>query len=307
MEDVKVYKTPKQLIQVLEKKGLKFNDKKRAEKILTEINYFILSYYAFIIKDEEDSLYYKEGATFNELYLLYLFDKDIKMLFLRYIIDVENEFKNALNHLISTRYGYIDSIYLQKENYNQNNRFLKRALGNVKEQLRQYGRYNPAVQHYQEKYGYVPFWVLSKVITMGAIRGLYEVLKPEDQMRVAKHVYDQEMPHQPTEALEQMLALLVDIRNLAAHDEFVFDYSHKSACLPRLKEHDRFAIENDGRNDLLAVLISLKYVIEPRDYQKFLTKFNALIDNLVEDCNTIDRPGFLKVLKLPHNYMTLIN
>ncbi len=307
MEEVKIYKSPEELIEVLERKNLTFKDKKRAKKILTEINYFILSYYAYIIKDENDKLRYKDGATFDELYSLYLFDKDIKMLFLRYIIDIENEFKNALNHLISTKYGYIDSIYLQKENYNQNNRFVKRALGNVRDQLRQYGRKNDAVIHYQEKYGYVPFWVLSKVLTMGAIRGLFEVLKPKDQDEVAKHVYDENLPKKPVETLENMLALLVDIRNMSAHDEFVFDYTHKNACLPRLKEHDKFAIEAGGRNDLLAVLISLKYLIEPRDYLRFLTKFNALIDNLVSECDSITREYFLQVLGLPHNYMSLIN
>jgi len=307
MDDLKVYRSPKELIEILQRKGLTINKKKRAEKILTEINYFVLSYYAYIIKEPDNKDKYRQGATFNELYRLYQFDKDIKMLFLKYIIDVENEFKNALNHLISTKYGYNDRDYLRIENFDQHNRFTKRALGNVKEQLRQYGRRNDAVIHYQEKYGYVPFWVLSKVITMGAIRGLYEVLKPKDQMAIAKHVYDLELPNDPTYALEQMLALLVDIRNMSAHDEFVFDFKHKSACLPRLKEHDKFAIESEGRNDLLAVLISLKYVIEPRDYQVFLTKFNARIDTLVENCPSISREYFLSILDLPHNFMTLFN
>jgi len=296
MEDVKVYKTPDQLIEIMLAKGLTIKDKKKAKKILTEVNYFILTYYSEILKDKNGR--FIKGATFEELHQIYIFDKDIKMLFLRILLDIENQFKTALNELISTRYGYRETAYLRDENYDKHNPHVKRCIHNIESQIEQYGKKNEAVAYYKDKYGYIPFWVLTKILTLGNIKNLFDILRPKDKLQVTKHIYDLELPTNPVETLQEMLYIFVDLRNKCAHDEFVFDYQHSHAMLPPLKEHKSIENPNIGHNDLLAFIISLKYVCQYEVYTNFLESFNKLLDNLDKASTLFDKDDYMRILSL---------
>ena len=42
-----------------------------------------------------------------------------------------------------------------------------------------------AVKHYMDKYGYVPLWVLSKVMTFGKLNSFYACMLEEEKTKVA--------------------------------------------------------------------------------------------------------------------------
>ena len=47
---------------------------------------------------------YKEGAYFSELYALYLFDRELKNIFIKYILEIENNIKAVISHDLACRF-----------------------------------------------------------------------------------------------------------------------------------------------------------------------------------------------------------
>ena len=65
---------------------------------------------------------------------------------------------------------------------------MEKSLNTIKSQRRLYGEQNTAVKYYKDHYGYVPFYVLSKCLTFGAIKKLYNVMKQSDQSTICNEI-----------------------------------------------------------------------------------------------------------------------
>ena len=58
---------------------------------------------------------YLSGTEFKEIYALYLFDRELRNIFIRYILEIENNVKSVLAHDFSQKYGY--NNYLKITNF----------------------------------------------------------------------------------------------------------------------------------------------------------------------------------------------
>ena len=58
---------------------------------------------------------YLPGTKFEEIYALYLFDRELRNIFIRYILEIENNVKSVLAHEFSRKYGYDN--YLKVANF----------------------------------------------------------------------------------------------------------------------------------------------------------------------------------------------
>ncbi len=58
---------------------------------------------------------YKGGANFNELYSLFLFDRGLKNVFIKYILEIESNVKAIISHDFSKKYGHDN--YLKVSNF----------------------------------------------------------------------------------------------------------------------------------------------------------------------------------------------
>ena len=68
----KDYKTPRELVTLLENRGLIINDRQKAQLYLESIGYYRLSAYMHpLLKTPKILHLYKEGATFNKVMMLY--------------------------------------------------------------------------------------------------------------------------------------------------------------------------------------------------------------------------------------------
>ena len=54
----------------------------------------------------------------------------------------------------------------------------------MKRQIRVHGRKHTATMHYMDNYGYIPMWILVKVLSLGIISELYNILKLEDKLQI---------------------------------------------------------------------------------------------------------------------------
>ena len=84
---MKEYKNNEELIDYLISKNVIVNDKEKALKNIEKYSYYsIINGYKAVFKDENNN--YKENTTFEEIFALYEFDKNIKAIFLKYILEI---------------------------------------------------------------------------------------------------------------------------------------------------------------------------------------------------------------------------
>lgn len=102
----KTYKTTDELIDILESKNVSINDKKIAKYYIEKYSYYsIVNSYKWIFKEDNK---YKENASFEEIFAMYKFDKNLKIILLKYILEVESIIKTKIANLFAkNRYNSI--------------------------------------------------------------------------------------------------------------------------------------------------------------------------------------------------------
>ena len=77
----KPYTNSHDLVSLLQSRGLTVSDPNRAERYLDFIGYYRLSAYMYpLLQIPKDLHQYKQGATFNQVMMLYRFDKKLRLL-----------------------------------------------------------------------------------------------------------------------------------------------------------------------------------------------------------------------------------
>lgn len=307
MNQVKEYKEANEIINILKSRGMSFSQPNVALKKLNEINYFFLKGYQNILLDNNNI--YKENCDFSELINLYFFDKELKALLLEYLLDIEQKIKTAISDIISFKYGINDKKYMQAKNYDQNSPYLDSTLKTIKSQRKIYGEKNEAVKHYKTKYNIIPFYVLAKCLTFGAIRKLFNVMKQVDQDYICNKILSQTITKRKISKVKQIIGLISDVRNMCAHDEIVFNFSHKSIDIGLFPEHSYFSIKKNkegnmiqGRKDMFALLLCMKYLMSRTSYNKMIQKMESLVSKTVKRSKVYTKNELLDYMNLPYDF-----
>ena len=107
-------------------------------------------------------------------------------------------------------------------------------------------------------------------------------------------------------SLFNSMQLLVDYRNKTAHDEIVYNAKHRKIILSKLKEHKKFTLKNnEGLNDLLGVLISIKNILPKDKFNIMINDMDKLIKQFIKDNDILKLEDLLKEMNLPSNYLDL--
>lgn len=291
---------------------MSFSQKQRAKRLLNENNYYCITAYKnlFYKKDERK---YRDDVDFEDLYEVYSFDKALKTTILKHLLFVEQKIKTALSNQISTKYGVDEKKYLKSVNFDKTSPFLDQNLNKIRKQTRTFGGKNTAVRHYKEKHGFIPFWVLSKCLTMGVIRDFLYILKPSDQSVIIDSLLERTIDNKPVKKAKSMIALFSDIRNMCTHDEMLCSYVHERITIPPLPEHNCVKCKRNkngepiqGRSDILALIISIKYFVNRTMYNEFIQNISSCINkcyNRIKHCVT--KEEFLNYIGLPEDYESL--
>lgn len=308
----KVFKSTDELIAILEEKGLSFSQKQRAKRLLNENNYYCITAYKNLFYKKGERVY-RDGVDFEDLYAVYSFDKALKTTILKHLLFIEQKIKTALSNQISIKYGVDEKKYLRTANFDQTSPFLQENLTKIRKQARKFGSKNTAVRHYKDKHGFIPFWVLSKCLTMGVIRDFLYILKPTDQNIIIDNLLEKKITVKPVKKAKSMIALFADVRNMCAHDEMLSSYVHERITIPPLPEHDLIKCKRtksgeliQGRSDILALIICIKYFVNRTMYNEFIQNISSCINrcyNKISHC--ISKDEFLNYIGLSEDYESL--
>ena len=300
----KIFKTIDEQTDILKKKGLIINDEKKTREILLRENYFFISGYRHLFMNKEDKDKFLPGTTFEELYATFLFDRAIRNTFFKNILIVENNIKSITSYQLSKKYGFREKDYLNPNNFSQDSlqsRQVYDVLNKVKRQIRVNGRKHTATFHYIEHYGYIPFWILVKVLSFGIMAEFYDILKYEDQAEISKFY------NVSPEILGTYLSLLSNFRNVCAHEDILYDH-RTQRVIPDSKFHRLLNIPKDedgyiyGKNDLFSLVIMLKVMLSKDDFDEMITEISREVENLDKIVNTVPLDTILNRIGFPNNW-----
>lgn len=306
----KTFKTLDEQIEILKIKGLVINDYDRAKEILFRENYFFISGYRHLFMANKKDNQFIEGTTFEELYAMFTFDRKIRNIFFSFILVVENNLKSIISYQLSKKYGYRDKEYLNPKNFTQDvmkSRQVRDILNKMRRQIRVNGRQHTATLHYIDNYGYIPMWILVKVLSFGIISELYNILKLEDQIAIAD-IYGLDV-----DTLSTYLSLVANYRNICAHEEVLYEH-RTQRVIPDSKYHRDLDIEVDnedeyiyGKNDLYAIVIILKQLLTKDEFRDFINQIGYEVDVLDGKVDTVSLNGILNQIGFPDNWRNIVD
>ncbi len=301
---IKTFKTIDEQIEILKSKGLKIDDIEYAKSILLRENYFFLSGYRHsFLKSPKDRMFLP-GTDFKELHALFNFDRQIRNIFFKNILIVENNAKSIFSYQLSRKYGIKEKDYLNPSNFDRSNdksRQVNDLLKKIKRQIRVNGGQHSATMHYMTNYGYVPFWVVVKVLSFGLISELFTIMKREDQKDIA------ELYGISVEALLVYLPILANFRNLCAHEDIMYDHRTQRS-IDDNKYHAYLNIPKTdgeyiyGKDDLFALIIILKQLLSKEDFTLLINELSYELDILDGKIDTIELDKILDRMGIPANF-----
>ena len=306
----KEFKTLDEQLGIFKSKGLTINDEEEARNILLKENYFFINGYRRVLMVSSKEKKFVKGSTFDELYAIFMFDRELRNILFKNLLIIENNIKSIISYKLSIKYGYKEKNYLKESNFTTDNKDKRRVsdvINKMKRQIRVNSQNHSATLHYITNYGYIPLWVLVKVLSFGLINELYGILKPEDQKEIAD-LYGIEM-----EDMEVYLSLLANYRNLCAHEDIVFDHRTQK-YISNTKYHNELKIKQDefgeyikGKNDIFALIIILKQMLTKDEFMHMMDEINLKLQDLTWQIKSVKIEKLYDTLGFPGNYMDLIN
>ena len=302
--NIKSFKTLDEQVEILKDKGLVIDDVDYAKDILLRENYFFISGYRHLFLKTPRDRRFIDGTNFRELYALFNFDRQIRNVIFKNLLIIENNLKSIFSYQLSKKYGYREKNYLNPKNFTNAPAKTKQVndlLKKMKRQIRVNGGQHSATMHYISNYGYIPLWIVVKVLSFGIVSEMYTILKPEDQVEIAK-VFNVDADN-----LLVYLPILANYRNLCAHEDILYD--HKTQRLiDDCKYHEMLGIPKMdgeyiyGKGDLFALIIILRYMLREDEFNLMLKELSYEIDILEGKLNSISIEKVLDSIGFPTNY-----
>lgn len=304
MRNDKIFKNLDEQVDILTSKGLIINDIEKAKLVLLRENYFFISGYRHLFMENNKNRQFLKGTTFEELHAVFLFDRAMRNIFFKWILVVENNFKSITSYVLSKKYGFKDKDYLNPKNFTQDSmkqRQVRDILNKMRRQIRVNGKEHTATMHYIDNYGYIPLWILVKVLSFGIMSEFYGILKNEDQFTIAD-VYQVN-----SETLCIYLTIVANYRNICAHEEVLFNHRTQKNIpdnkyfselgIPRIDDEYKY-----GKNDLFSLIIILKKLLTKDEFKDLVNEISYEVSKLDGRVNTVSIVKILNSCGFPENW-----
>lgn len=294
---VKEFKAPNELIKILNLKGVSIKDEDNVKYLIEKYSYYsIVNSYKRIFKIGEN---YKDNASFEEIFGVYKFDKNLKIIMLKYILEIEAVIKTKIANLFAKKYGLED--YLNINNFdlkddNSNLEHIQRLIDEIKNEINKGNGKHDAITHYMDKYGFVPPWVVTKILSFGTISKFYGLMKQQDRQEISKQF------HMNDRMLKNILGNLTSVRNISAHDDRL--YTYRSTFYIRLDKTKK-SPNKPLHTNMYIVIRSLELLLENNQIKEMKSLIIKELNSLKNNLTSITINEVLKVMGFDKNYYSV--
>ncbi len=301
----KNFLTYEQQLHILEyDKQLAIPNHEYATKKLEELSYYsLIGGYKSLFKHAPSNKYI-HGVTFDELVSFYYFDEELRTLFLKYILHVERHIKSMFSYHFCEKYGEQQSMYLNINNYNhtrKNHRELLRLTHSLQKVIATPSKY-AYIEHSVNTYHNVPLWVATNALTFGQISKMYQYATTDIRTKISKN-----FQNVSEKQLHQFINIIGKCRNVCAHGERLFSF-RINETIPDTLLHQKLQINQNnnhyvyGKQDLFAVVIALRYLINNDEFRLFKTALSKLIKTVIKQCPHLTEKQLLDNMGFPANW-----
>lgn len=311
---MKGFKTFNQQLTILRSRGMIVPTDGSPKRFLEQENYYnVINGYKdlFLQKDSRGRAIvpetYLQGTHFNELKALFLFDRELRFLFLKYLLIFENSFKTAISYEFSRKYPKANS-YLEIANYRDDDpKGVLKQISILTKTIHDNVGSKSAIKHYIEDHGSVPLWVLVNYLTIGNLSYLYSALKDSEKNSIAKYYSDKyEKQYRPTnrlrissEDMESALKIFNLVRNQCAHDERLFNSDYKNIRVSNIANY--FRITNYNNRRIVVAILYLKAMLNKSYYKKFHSELNEVFSKYRNSFQTVSFDNILDIMGIDLN------
>lgn len=306
---MKEFKTFNQQLNILRKRGMIVPQDGRPKRFLEQENYYnVINGYKnlFLLKDENNNPVspeqYLPNTHFNELKALFLFDRDLRFLFLKYLLIFENSFKTTIAYEFTRKYPKANS-YLDIANYRSDNpKGVLKQISILTKTIHDNVGGSGAVRHYIEEHGSIPLWVLVNYLTIGNLAYLYSALKDSDKNEIAKYYSDKYTKQYKlstsikinTEDMESALKIFNLVRNQCAHDERLFNTDYKNIRVSNIAKI--FGITNYNNRRIVVAILYLKVLLNKNYYSNFYKELIEIFKRYNKEFKTVQFDKILNIM-----------
>ena len=306
---MKEYKTFNQQLTVLRNRGLTVPTDGSPKRFLEQENYYnvINGYKDLFLQKDASGKYvvperYIPNTHFNELKALFLFDRELRILFLKYILIFENSFKTVISHEFSKKHSKPNS-YLEIKNYvGDNPKKVLQQISILTKTIHDKVDKNGAIKHYIEEHGSVPLWVLVNYLTIGNLAYLYDILLDSDKNAIAKYYSDKykkqynerSMVRLSSEDLGSALKIINLVRNKCAHDERLYNSNFGNVRVADIARY--YGCSNYDNKRIVVAIFYLKVLLNKKYFQKFSVELNEIFKRYQNEFKTVAFTDILRIM-----------
>lgn len=237
----KPFKTIEQQMAILESRNMEVGPS--AATILRREGYYsvVNGYKAPFLartgngRDLQDE--YLDGTSFDDVYRLFRFDRDLRLTMMRYYAEAEATLKTVCAYRFSEVHQGESEPYLEPSSYRQEPKYQARILDLIDsfksmlhrppyENRKTYKR--DYIEHYATMHDETPLWVLTNFLMLGQVFKFYEYQNESMRNYIAKgfselyaESHDSVVKISP-KRLRVAYDHIKDFRNICAHDERLY-------------------------------------------------------------------------------------
>ena len=254
--------TIKQQIAQLQERGLHISNVVLAEKYLSNISYYRLGEYWYVMQEDKENHIFKPNSKFKDVVALYNFDAELRILLFDVIEKIEISLRTKLiyhlSHEIDPWWFEDESCFINKEYFNQ-------SLATLKKEIKRSQKKDVTLQKHYKKYSkqkLPPSWKTLEHTSLGNLSKIYGNLKNNIKSKkniaielgAVNHTY-----------LPSWLQSITQIRNFCAHHSRLWNRNLPSTVKLLSKPPNPWILDNKNvpkqSNKLYMHLCLMKYVL----------------------------------------------
>ena len=212
----------------MQSRGLTIADSDKAEKYIDSIGYYRLSAYMYpLLQTPKEQHRYKQGATFDQVMMLYRFDKKLRLLIFNEIEKIEVAVRSAIVNIGCEMTGNPFWITDNQNKFLHTLDLIDAEMNRSREDF---------IVHFKDTYSdiYPPAWILTELLPFGVVTNIFSnILSIRIKKRIAKKYGLQMSP------FESWLTVISLTRNYCCHHARV--WNKQNTLRPMQPNHTDYA------------------------------------------------------------------
>lgn len=259
-------------VDMLRRQGLIVDDEKRAIHILGNVAYCRLKPYMIPFMADRATHKFKPGASFEQVYAVYGFDRRLRELIFHEMEKIEIS--------VRTRFGYAtarseNGYWFTNPRFFRNPRSHERLLKKIYNEIERSD--NDAIVRFRQKYSneFPPCWMTLEATSMGTLVTIYEQMAPGPEKSAISSYFGLD-----DGTFLSWLENLVYVRNYCAHHNRLWDKTLSvRGRLPATPRNYFPELTGKSLSHVYSTLCFLKYLINTvKPANTFSIRLMALID-----------------------------